>query len=161
MSVSGVGILLIATGSVVTLLFIFAASRRKENYRIRRMEEIIEEDELLFAKGGIGLDEFENETDLMSYTSGRRDRDVVILGDENGEYIDHPPNLHIYGHGSPRGGLNDQGDSMNVHKCTSATCEICTKRSPNPIFVKSMYPDTAVMTNAKPRDYFSPDTIEL
>ena len=43
-SLSGVGISLITVGSVIALLFVFAASRRKESHRTRQMKEIIEED---------------------------------------------------------------------------------------------------------------------
>ena len=144
---SALGIGLLAFSSVITLLFIFAATRRQERHRVTRMEEILEEDGLLFGKG-IGLDALENETDLMS--------NVHIVGDEDNdsEYSIGRNDLKLHG-------LNKRSDAVNVHKCTSATCQICSPKLIDPTFVRSIYPESAQLTNAKSRNYSAPDTIEM
>lgn len=154
-SLSGVGILLIATGSVITALFVFAATRRKERYRVRRVEEVIEEDEFLFGKSrGIGLDGLDTETDLMS-----NEPNAHVLGDESSLTSMDQHEFVLYGHGQYKPGNNNlgmRGDSMNVHTCTSATCQICASKGlADPTFVKSLYPATTS------RSYSAPNTVEM
>ena len=156
-NLSAIGGLLIATGSIVTLLFIFAATRRREHYKVERMEEIIEEEESLFGKG-IGLDELDNETDLMSNDSWKQNKNVRILGDEDSAYGLHGAN----GRSLRRNGLGGRDDAINVHKCTSATCPICNEhRMVDPKFIKSIYPDGDKMSNTNSRNYSAPDTIVI
>merc|ERR1712038_1614264 len=139
---------LVTVGSAITLLFVFAATRKKERHRTTRSMEVYEEEETLFGKGGIGLDELENETDLMSTDSCRRSRNVQILGDENSQCSDD--DLKLYGlgrykplpYGPNRNDLGQRGDAVDVHRCSSATCPICSPRLVDPTFVKSIFPDT-------------------
>lgn len=151
-ALSGAGIMLITTGAIVALLFVFAAARRREHYKVERMEEVFEEEESLFDKG-IGLDGLEdNETDLMSTNSWKQNRNVRILGDEDSDD----------GNGlRGRNGLGRRGDdAINVHKCTSATCQLCShERIVDPMFIKSIYPDNGKMSDT--RHYSTPDTIYL
>ena len=146
------GYSLIMVGSVITLLFIFAATRKKNHHRTERMEELYEEEQDLFGKG-IGLDDMDNETDLMSTGSFRHGRNVQILGDEHSQY-----GLGRY-NGPETSRLGQRGDSLDVHKCTSATCPICTQRLKDPTFVKSLFP--IELSGAKPRCYAVPDTVDM
>ena len=156
-NLSVIGGLLVGTGCVVTLLFIFAATRRREHYKVERMEEVFEEEESLFGKG-IGLDELDNDTDLMSHDSWKENKNVKILGDDDSVY-----GLHGANGRSLRGnGLGSRDDAINVHKCTSATCPICTQhKMVDPQFIKSIYPDSDKMSNTNSRNYSAPDTIMI
>lgn len=153
-TLSGMGIFVVAAGSIVTLMFIFAATRRRERYKLRRDVQVIEEDAFLFGDGkGIGLDDVDRDTDIMS-----ADRNALILGDDDSQYSGE----NIYGYGDRRSRNLTESDAVNVHKCTSATCEICSRnRQIDPMFVKSMYPDVSIMSQAKKRDYSTPDTIAI
>ncbi len=156
---SSTGLALIAVGSVITIAFIFVATRKRNRHRIERMEEFYEEEQDLFGKG-IGLDGMDNETDLMSTDSFRRSRNVHIIGDEDSL---EPNNMKLYGLGSSHGPeatrLGQRGDALDVHKCTSATCQICSQRLAGPTFVRSMFPID--LSSAKPRGYAAPDTVEM
>jgi hypothetical protein len=166
-SLSALGVLIISLGSVVTILFVYAATRKKDRYKLKRMEEFFEEEESLFGKGGIGLDDLDTEIDLMSTDSGKRTRNIEILGDEHSRYSSNPHDTDIYAMGGAlrqnRNGLGRRDNAVNVHKCTSATCHICSHNLIDPTFVRSIYPDTVDMNmaNAKERNYSVPDTVEM
>lgn len=158
-SLSSMGVLVVAAGSIITMLLVFAATRRRERYTFTRDVQFVDDDDFLFGKG-IGLDGVDNETDLMS--NGH----VRILGDDSSDCSD------IYGYGGDGRkshrltdkNLCERDDAMNVHHCTSATCQICAqRRMVDPVFVKSMYPDTAPsqIQPRRRRDYAAPDTISL
>ncbi len=158
-SLSSMGVLVVAAGSIITMLIVFAATRRRERYTFTRDVQFVDDDDFLFGKG-IGLDDVDKETDLMS--NGQ----VRILGDDSSDCSD------IYGYGGngrksrrlTDKNLCERDDAMNVHHCTSATCQICAqRRRVDPVFVKSMYPDTAPsqIQPRRRRDYATPDTISL
>lgn len=189
-SLSATGISLAAIGSVLTLLFLFAASRKRESYRVQRLEEIVEDDESIF-KG-----------DQNGNTEWKGGRGAHVLGEEDSVYsgdfdsesvmndIRVAEKRRLYGMGTKRiytqigpleNDLGATGDALNVHSCTSATCQICNNTGlRSPVFVSSdlltpvsevtceteiitpkfSTPDTVDIDMA-PRPYSSPDTIEI
>lgn len=174
--VSPLGGTIMGLGVLVTLLFLFAATRKREHYTMERVEEVYDDDQSLFGKSvGQG-------TDAMS--NGSR---AYVVGDDDSAFIDSDDIVadiqmaekhRLYGMGvggtrlGPReNDLGGSGEAINVHKCTSATCQICASRN-RPIFVNSelsfdenelftpTYSDTVDMDMAD-RHYMSPDTIEM
>mmetsp|Transcript_10835 Transcript_10835/g.20269 ORF Transcript_10835/g.20269 Transcript_10835/m.20269 type:complete len:597 (+) Transcript_10835:504-2294(+) len=174
--VSPLGGTIMGLGVLITLLFLFAATRKREHYRMERVEQIYDDDDSLFGKS-IG-----QATDVMS--SGSRAR---VVGDDDSLFMDSDDIVadiqmaekhRLYGMGvrgtrlGPReNDLGGSGEAINVHKCTSATCQICASRN-RPIFVNSelsfeenelftpTYSDTVDMDMAN-RHYMSPDTVEM
>ena len=189
--VSAMGGVLIATGSIITLLFVFAASRKRKHHRLQRVEQVIEDDESIFGKS------FDHGTDIASNGSNawRQERGAHILGeDDSVNSVDFDgddimgdlkmaESRRLYGMGSRGNPLGPQendlgrrGDSLNVHSCTSATCPICT-RSDQPTFINSdlLSPieedsreeattpcySDTVDMDVTERLYKSPDTVQL
>lgn len=174
--VSPLGGTIMGLGILITLLFLFAATRKREHYTMERVEQVYDDDESLFDKS-IGQG-----TDVMS--NGSR---AYVVGDDDSAYMDSDDIVadiqmaekhRLYGMGvrgtrlGPReNDLGGSGEAVNVHKCTSATCQICASRN-RPIFVNSelsfeenelftpTYSDTVDMDMAN-RHYMSPDTVEM
>ena len=99
-------------------------------------------------------DGLDTETDLMS-----NEPNAHVLGDESSLTSMDQHEFVLYGHGQYKPGNNNlgmRGDSMNVHTCTSATCQICASKGlADPTFVKSLYPATTS------RSYSAPNTVEM
>ena len=187
--ITGVGGLMLALGACVTLLFLFAATRKREHHKLKVVEQVFEDDESIFGK---------STTDIMSNGSGnwKTQRGAHVLGEDDSvssEFDGHDiladmkmaEKRHLYGAGSRgiRGPQEDnlgaRGDALDVHNCTSATCQICTGRN-RPIFVNSdllspieevpssrevspitpSYANTIDMDIAE-RQYMSPDTVDM
>jgi hypothetical protein len=198
-SLSATGISLVSVGSLVTLLFLYAATRRRESYKVQRIEEVFEDDESIFGKNGQmgGTDNTSNGSDAWRATRSAHvlgEEDSVFSGDFESDNIMHDLRVaekrRLYGMGGktrysqvgPReNDLGGTGDALNVHNCTSATCQICKNAGPNsPTFVPAdlltpisevtceteivsprySSPDTVDIDMA-PRPYTSPDTIEM
>lgn len=175
--VSPLGGTIMGLGVLVTLLFLFAATRKREHYNMERVEQIYDDDESLFDKS-IGQG-----TDVMS--NGSRAR--VLGDDDDSAFLDSDDIVadiqmaerhRLYGMGLRGSRLGPQendlggsGEAINVHNCTSATCPICSSKK-RPIFVNTdlsaegtemytpTYSDTVNMDMAN-RRYMSPDTIEM
>lgn len=197
-SLSSTGISLVAVGSLVTLLFLYAATRRRQSYKVQRIEEVFEDDESIFDKNGQmgGTDNMSGDSDVWRATRGAH-----VLGEDDSVFSDlESDNVmndlrvaekrRLYGIGGktrysqvgPReDDLGGTGDALNVHNCTSATCQICNNAGQSsPTFVpadllspisevtcetelvtpKFTSPDT-VDIDMEPRPYTSPDTIEM
>lgn len=198
-SLSATGISLVSVGSLVTLLFLYAATRRRESYKVQRIEEVYEDDESIFGKNGqmAGTDNTSNGSDAWRATRSAHvlgEEDSVFSCDLESDNIMHDLRVaekrRLYGMGGktrysqvgPReNDLGGTGDALNVHNCTSATCQICKNAGPNsPTFVPAdllspisevtceteivsprySSPDTVDIDMA-PRPYTSPDTIEM
>lgn len=189
-TVSATGGIVIAVGSMLVLLVIFAATRKREHYRVKRVEQVFEDDESLFGKS------VANGTDLMSNGSGawRKERGAHVMGEDDSVFsemdgddiiadIRMAERSRLYGMGS-RGKLGPQendlgatGDALNVHSCTSATCPICTgsgsptfvtsnilspiEEVPTPMSYSSQGYDNTIDVDMAERDYQVSDTIEM
>jgi len=162
--ISGAGIAFISIGSMLTIVAVYAATRQKERHRYKRSVEFVEDDESLFAKGrGIPLyDDDDNNTDLMS-------RDAHVLGESDSQYsVDSQlyPFERDPGLGPDEDALGRTGSKLNVHHCTSATCQICSSKSRNgPTFVSSSFPlsmpEDEDADDYEKGDYVITDTVDL
>lgn len=198
-SLSATGISLVAVGSLVTLLFLYAATRRRQSYKVQLIEEVFEDDESIFQKNGQmgGTDNMSGDSDDWRATRGAHvlgEDDSVFSADFESDNIMHDLRVaekrRLYGIGGktrysqvgPReNDLGGTGDALNVHNCTSATCQICNNTGlSSPTFMpadllspisevtcetelvtpKFTSPDTVDIDMA-PRPYKSPDTIEM
>ncbi len=178
---SGIGIAMVASASVIGVLFLFAASRRREHSKLQVMEQVIEDDESIFDKSvGFAMSTDGTEvfagSDKMAHVLG--DDDSVFSGLDDDRYMSQK---RLYGMGSrsnpigPReNNLGLRGNALNVHTCTSATCEICGRNADmnSPTFVPTdfgpderdvctpIYSDTVDIDMAE-RPYASPDTVDM
>lgn len=183
-SISSLGGTILGLGVFMTLVFLFAATRKREHHKLKVVEQVFEDDETIFG---------------MSNGSGKwkNQRGAHVLGEDDSVYSDFDGHdiladmkmaekRHLYGTGSRgiRGPQEDnlgaRGDALDVHNCTSATCQICTGRN-RPIFVNSdmlspieevsssreevspitpSYANTIDMDRAE-RKYMSPDTVDM
>ena len=189
-SISSLGGVIVGSCVVMTLIFLFAATRKREHHKLKVVEQVFEDDESIF--GNTNSDMMSNGSDYW-----KTQRGAHVLGEDDSVYSDFDGHdiladmkkaekRHLYGTGSRgiRGPQEDnlgaRGDSLDVHNCTSATCQICTGRN-RPIFVNSdllspivevspsreeesqispSYANTIDMDRAE-RKYASPDTVDM
>jgi len=172
---SGIGIAMVASASVIGVLFLFAATRRREHSKLQVMEQIIEDDESIFGKSVAGT-EIVAGSDKMAHVLG--DDDSVFSGMDDERYMSQKRLYGMRSRHQPIGprenDLGLRGNSLNVHTCTSATCEICGRNAGmrSPTFMPTdfgpgegdictpIYSDTVDIDMAE-RPYASPDTVDM
>lgn len=148
---------IISLASVAMLLFIFAASRKRQSHKVRVHEEFMEEDESIFGKGA-GTDLMSNGSDNQQW---RTARGAHVLGEDDSVFSDEfdsedimadirkAERSRLYGMGKrglalgpQEGNLGASGEQVNVHSCTSATCPICAGGgAKKPLFVDTALSD--------------------
>jgi len=148
--ISLTGGFIMGLGVMATLIFLFAATRKREHHKLQRVEELLDDDESIFGKsGGRGTDTMSNGSSNWKYERGAHvlgEDDSVYSGLDGDDIVNDIKNAErhrLYGMGSHRTHLGPQednlgarGESLDVHNCTSATCPICT-RAESPRFVNS------------------------
>jgi len=172
---SGMGVAIAATGCVVLVAFLFAVTRKREHTKLQRMEEEIEDDESLFGKSINGRGMTETEGSHGSGGGWRYQRGAHVLGEEGSVYSGDDNNdimndlkmaeqRRLYGMGSygkhglgpKENDLGGRGDALNVHTCTSATCQICashgaTENTPTFVPTDSIFEEGRIeITSALP-----------
>ena len=189
-SISTLGGSIVGFSVLMTLIFLFAATRKREHHKLKVVEQVFEDDESIF--GNTNSDMMSNGSDYWKTPRGAH-----VVGEDDSVYSDFDGHdiladmkkaetRHLYGTGSRgiRGPQEDnlgaRGDSLDVHNCTSATCQICKGRN-GPMFVNSdmlspivevspsrelvspitpSYADTIDMDRAE-RKYMSADTVDM
>lgn len=160
------GFVAVAGTSLLVLLFLllFARHRRNDEYLVKhhQLEDTGDDDTY--------LRDIDGQSDPSSPGSVYDNRRSYIIGDEdtimsgwshtkNGDddsvlQRERPPHRD--------GGLGDLYGSQNVHKCSSATCDICERERQSGLqFIPSGMPSHTSLPLDLSRDYLSSDTVEL
>jgi hypothetical protein len=155
------GFIAVAGGGLLIVLFslLFVRQRRNDEYPLKhhQLEDMGDDDTYL------------NDIDGRSNPSSPGDR-AFIVGDEdtimsgwsytkNGGddsvlQMERPPNVYD--------GLGGLYGSQNVHKCSSATCDICEHQRQSGLqFIPSGMPSHTSLPVDLSRDYLSSDTVDL
>jgi len=176
---SSAGTFMVTAASTLIVLFVFVVSRKKRHYNIAVTEGILDDDSL-FGKDSSQVDlsaymVASDDTEGTSTTSNDLRQQAHIIGEDSSVFSNpYEPDGRVYGLGSPnqsmsqqRGGLGLHSDNvLNVHKCTSTTCQICSNEQ-GPTFVSSDVVDLLSPNNQQQledieqRSYVVPDTIDI
>jgi hypothetical protein len=175
LSPAGVG--LVVGSCALIAIIAFVALRRRRVTQFRTSTQYEDDDVELFSKT-IALYSKSDEaaTDVMSNASSnwRRARSAHVLGEgdsvspgDTGSIIDDlrlAESRSLYGMSPHSAGLEEDllsRDSHDVHRCQSATCEVCAQQR-NLVFIPSDAPEgyLSVRSPAE-RSYHSNDTVHL
>ena len=175
--ITSTGISVIAAASVITVVFVYAATRKMKSSEIKTIENLIDDDASQFSARGY----LSEHTDIMSTSSSqkwRHDRDAHIVGEDDSVFSDTNniiQDLATFENGQlSKSNLGGYTDALNVHSCTSATCAICREKRRNPTFcrVDILNPVVEIeegergveasiydVMGLEPRSYQAPDTV--
>lgn len=173
------GISVIAAASVITIVFVYAASRKMKTSEIKTTENLIDDDASQLTSRGF----LSEHTDNMSTSSSqkwRQDRDAHIVGEDDSVFSGTDniiQDLVMFENGQlSKNNLGGRADALNVHSCTSATCNICRQKRNNPKFcrVDALSPVVEIeeggraveasiydMMDLEPRSYQAPNTVSF
>jgi len=170
---SSAGVAWICVVGVMTILFVFAVVRKKNYYEIKTNEGILDNDSTFgktYSKESLKTPMVlsDTETDLISIASSNwKQRAANVVGEDDSVFSDNSieQQRRLYGLGRSRRPIvqNDGDKIMNVHKCTSATCPICSNKK-GPMFVCSdatEFIEEERLDEMKRRSYLMPDTVDI
>jgi hypothetical protein len=159
-TVAGAGLL------IVLFLLLFARQRRNDEYPLKHhhLKDMADDDTYLKdIDGQSGSSSPGSVYDTRrSYIVG--DEDTIMSGwsytknggDDSVLQIERPPSNNQYG------GLGGLYGSRNVHKCSSALCDICERERQSGLqFIPTGMPGHTSLPADFSRDYLSRDTVEL
>lgn len=178
-SITSTGISAIAAASVITIVFVYAASRKMKTSEIKTTENLIDDDASQFTSRGF-LSEHTDNLSTSSSQKWRHDRDAHVVGEDDSVFSGTDnimQDLAMFENGQlSKNNLGGHADALNVHSCTSATCNICRQKRNNPKFcrVDSLSPVVEIeeggraveasiydMMDLEPRSYQAPNTVSF
>jgi hypothetical protein len=162
------GFVAVAGGGLLIVLFslLFVRQRRNDEYPLKhhQLEDTMDDDTY--------LKDIDGQSGSSSPGSVHDNQRAFIIGDEdtimsgwsytkNGGddsvlQMERPPNTNQYG------GLGGLYGSQNVHKCSSALCDICERERQSGLqFIPSAMPSHTSLPADSSRDYLSSDTVDF
>jgi hypothetical protein len=152
----------VAGGGLLIVLFtlLFLRQRRNDEYPLKhhQLEDTGDDDTYLRDIDGQSGSSYDNH---RAYIVG--DEDTIMSGwsytknggDDSVLQMERPPNNQY-------GGLGGLYGSQNVHKCSSALCDICERERQSGLqFIPSGMPGHTSLPADCSREYLSSDTVEL